>query len=142
MVTAGDFKNGVTFEMEGKVYSIIEFQHVKPGKGAAFVRTKIRDVINGSVVEKTFSPTDKFPTAFIERKEMEYSYEDGGLYYFMDQDYEQIPLSADQLGDALNNKSVYPVPEFHLLFLYHINEIYRFLCLFLLHPCYKKEYLL
>jgi elongation factor P len=101
MVTAGDFKNGVTFEMDGKVYSIIEFQHVKPGKGAAFVRTKIRDVINGSVVEKTFSPTDKFPTAFIERKEMEYSYEDGGLYYFMDQDYEQIPLSADQLGDAL-----------------------------------------
>ena len=97
MVTAGDFKNGVTFEMEGKVYSIIEFQHVKPGKGAAFVRTKIRDVINGSVVEKTFSPTDKFPTAFIERKEMEYSYEDGGLYYFMDQEtYDMVPVNASE----------------------------------------------
>ena len=100
MVTAGDFKNGVTFEMEGKVYSIIEFQHVKPGKGAAFVRTKIRDVINGSVVEKTFSPTDKFPTAFIERKEMEYSYEDGGLYYFMDQEtYDMVPVDAANLDD-------------------------------------------
>ena len=100
MVTAGDFKNGVTFEMEGKVYSIIEFQHVKPGKGAAFVRTKIRDVINGSVVEKTFSPTDKFPTAFIERKEVEYSYEDGGLYYFMDQEtYDMVPVDASNLDD-------------------------------------------
>ena len=100
MVTAGDFKNGVTFEMDGKVYSIIEFQHVKPGKGAAFVRTKIRDVINGSVVEKTFSPTDKFPTAFIERKEMEYSYEDGGLYYFMDQEtYDMVPVDAANLSD-------------------------------------------
>jgi elongation factor P len=86
--------------MEGKVYSIIEFQHVKPGKGAAFVRTKIRDVINGSVVEKTFSPTDKFPTAFIERKEMEYSYEDGGLYYFMDQEtYDMVPVDAANLDD-------------------------------------------
>ena len=100
MVTAGDFKNGVTFEMDGKVYFIIEFQHVKPGKGAAFVRTKIRDVINGSVVEKTFSPTDKFPTAFIERKEMEYSYEDGGLYYFMDQEtYDMVPVDAANLDD-------------------------------------------
>ena len=100
MVTAGDFKNGVTFEMDGKVYSIIEFQHVKPGKGAAFVRTKIRDVINGSVVEKTFSPTDKFPTAFIERKEMEYSYEDGGLYYFMDPEtYDMVPIGADTLPE-------------------------------------------
>lgn len=100
MVSAGDFRNGVTFEMEGKVYSIIEFQHVKPGKGAAFVRTKIRDVINGSVVEKTFSPTDKFPTAFIERKEMEYSYEDGGLYYFMDPEtYDMIPIDAHNLDD-------------------------------------------
>ena len=100
MVTAGDFKNGVTFEMDGKVYSIIEFQHVKPGKGAAFVRTKIRDVINGSVTEKTFSPTDKYPTAFIERKDMEYSYEDGGLYYFMDQEtYDMIPVDAANLGD-------------------------------------------
>ena len=100
MVTAGDFKNGVTFEMDGKVYSIIEFQHVKPCKGAAFVRTKIRDVINGSVVEKTFSPTDKYPTAFIERKDMEYSYEDGGLYYFMDpESYEMIPVDASNLSD-------------------------------------------
>ena len=100
MVTAGDFKNGVTFEMDGKVYSIIEFQHVKPGKGAAFVRTKIRDVINGSVTEKTFNPTEKFPTAFIERKDMEFSYEDGGLYYFMDQEtYDMIPVDASNLSD-------------------------------------------
>ena len=77
MVSAGDFRNGVTFEMDGNVYQIIEFQHVKPGKGAAFVRTKIRNVIAGSVVEKTFNPTDKFPTAYVERKEMEYSYNDG-----------------------------------------------------------------
>ncbi len=101
MVTAGDFKNGVTFEMDGKVYSIIEFQHVKPGKGAAFVRTKIRDVINGSVTEKTFNPTEKFPTAFIERKDMEFSYEDGGLYYFMDQEtYDMIPVDASNLSDS------------------------------------------
>ena len=100
MVSAGDFRNGVTFEMDGKVYSIIEFQHVKPGKGAAFVRTKIRDVINGSVTEKTFSPTEKFPTAFIERKDMEYSYEDGGLYYFMDQEtYDMVPVDAANLSD-------------------------------------------
>ena len=100
MVTAGDLKNGVTFEMDGKVYSIIEFQHVKPGKGAAFVRTKIRDVINGSVTEKTFNPTEKFPTAFIERKDMEYSYEDGGLYYFMDPEtYDMVPVDAANLGD-------------------------------------------
>ena len=79
MVTAGDFRNGVTFEMDGNVYSIIEFQHVKPGKGAAFVRTKIRNVISGAVTEKTFNPNDKFPTAFIERKDMEYSYNDGDL---------------------------------------------------------------
>ena len=82
MVSAGDFRNGVTFEMDGNVYQIIEFQHVKPGKGAAFVRTKIRNVIAGTVVEKTFNPNDKYPTAFVERKEMEYSYNDGDLYYF------------------------------------------------------------
>ncbi len=100
MVTAGDFRNGVTFEMDGKVYQIIEFQHVKPGKGAAFVRTKIRNVIEGSVVEKTFNPTEKFPTAFVERKDMEYSYSDGDLYYFMDSEtYEQVPVSANELGD-------------------------------------------
>ena len=100
MVTAGDFRNGVTFEMDGNVVQIIEFQHVKPGKGAAFVRTKIRNVITGSVVEKTFSPTDKFPTAFVERKDMQYLYNDGDLYYFMDNEtYENIPINADILGD-------------------------------------------
>ena len=100
MFSAGDFKNGLTFEMDGNVYSVVEFQHVKPGKGAAFVRTKIKNVITGSVVEKTFSPTDKFPQAIIERKDMEYLYNDGELYYFMDTEtYEQIPLSKDILPD-------------------------------------------
>ena len=100
MVSAGDFRNGITFEMEGGVWQIIEFQHVKPGKGAAFVRTKIRNVIAGSVVEKTFSPTDKFPTAHIDRREMEYLYNDGDLYYFMDpESYEQVPVSAADLSD-------------------------------------------
>ncbi|MBQ6266269.1 MAG: elongation factor P [Clostridia bacterium] len=100
MVSAGDFRNGVTFEMEGQVYQIIEFQHVKPGKGAAFVRTKIRNVIGGAVVERTFSPTDKFPTAYIERKEMEYSYNDGDLYYFMDPEtYDMVPIGASTLPE-------------------------------------------
>ena len=100
MITAGDFRNGVTFEMDGQVVSIIEFQHVKPGKGAAFVRTKIRNVITGAVVEKTFNPNDKYPTAFIERKDMEYLYNDGDLYYFMDNEtYEQLPINAGVLGD-------------------------------------------
>lgn len=100
MVTAGDFRNGVTFEMDGNVYSIIEFQHVKPGKGAAFVRTKIRNVISGAVTEKTFNPNDKYPIAFIERKDMEYLYNDGDLYYFMDSEtYEQLPISPNVLGD-------------------------------------------
>ncbi len=100
MVTAGDFRNGVTFEMDGNVYQIIEFQHVKPGKGAAFVRAKIKNVIAGSVVERTFNPNDKFPTAFVERKEMEYSYNDEGLYYFMDpESYELVPVNAENLGD-------------------------------------------
>ena len=101
MVSAGDFRNGVTFEMDGGVYQIIEFQHVKPGKGAAFVRTKIRNVITGAVVEKTFSPTDKYPTAFVERKDMEYLYNDGSLYYFMDlETFENIPINADILPDS------------------------------------------
>jgi elongation factor P len=101
MVSAGDFRNGVTFEMDGKVYQIIEFQHVKPGKGAAFVRAKIRNVIAGSVVERTFNPNDKYPTAFVERKEMEFSYSDGDLYYFMDSEtYELVPVNASELGDA------------------------------------------
>ncbi|MBE6813360.1 MAG: elongation factor P [Ruminococcaceae bacterium] len=100
MVVAGDFRNGMTFEMDGAVWQIVEFQHVKPGKGAAFVRTKIKNVIAGGVVEKTFSPTDKFPTAYIERKEMEYSYSDGDLYYFMDNEtYDMIPVSKDDLSD-------------------------------------------
>ena len=100
MVTAGDFRNGVTFEMDGNVYSIIEFQHVKPGKGAAFGRTKTRNVISGAVTEKTFNPNDKYPTAFIERKDMEYLYNDGDLYYFMDSEtYEQLPISPNVLGD-------------------------------------------
>ena len=100
MISAGDFRNGVTFEMDGQVVSIIEFQHVKPGKGAAFVRTKIRNVITGAVVEKTFNPNDKYPTAFIERKDMEYSYNDGELYYFMDTETcEQLPINVSVLGD-------------------------------------------
>ena len=100
MVSAGEFRNGVTFDMDGNVYQIIEFQHVKPGKGAAFVRTKIKNVISGAVVEKTFNPTEKFPTAFVERKDMQYLYNDGELYYFMDQEtYEQIPINAETLGD-------------------------------------------
>ncbi len=100
MISAGDFRNGVTFEMDGSVWQIVEFQHVKPGKGAAFVRTKIRDVINGTVIEKTFNPTEKFPTAFVERKDMEYSYSDGDLYYFMDgETYELIPINASELSD-------------------------------------------
>ena len=100
VVIAGDFRNGVTFEMEGKVVQVLEFQHVKPGKGAAFVRTKLKDVINGAVIEKTFNPTDKFEGAYIERRDMEYLYTDGDLYYFMDPEtYEQMPLNAEKLGD-------------------------------------------
>ena len=100
MLTAGDFKNGVTFEMEGKVYQVIEFQHVKPGKGAAFVRTKYRDVMTGAIREQSFNPTAKFENAIIERKDLEYLYNDGELYYFMDSEtYEQTPLNADKLGD-------------------------------------------
>ena len=100
MYSAGDFRNGVTFELEGNVYSVVEFQHVKPGKGAAFVRTKLKNVITGSVIEKTFSPTEKFPQAFIERKDMEYLYNDEDLYYFMDTEtYEQMPLNKEILPD-------------------------------------------
>ena len=100
MITAGDFRNGVTFEMDGGVYQVVEFQHVKPGKGAAFVRTKYKNVITGAVVETSFNPTAKFPTAYIERKEMEYSYSDGDLYYFMDQEtFELVPIGKSELGD-------------------------------------------
>ncbi len=100
MITAGDFRNGVTFDMDGQVFQVVEFQHVKPGKGAAFVRTKFKNVITGAVVEKSFNPTDKFENAYVERKEYEYLYNDGELYYFMDTEtYEQLPLNADKLGD-------------------------------------------
>ncbi len=99
MISAGDFRNGITFELDGNVYSILEFQHVKPGKGAAFVRTKIKNVITGSVTEKTFNPNDKYPTAFIERRDMEYLYNDGNLYYFMDNEtFEQFPINSNILG--------------------------------------------
>lgn len=100
MVSAGDFRNGVTFEMDDSAYTIIEFQHVKPGKGAAFVRTKLKNVITGAVTEKTFNPTDKFPTAYIERKDMQYLYNDGDLYYFMDKEtFEQLPINKEDLSD-------------------------------------------
>ena len=102
MVSAGDFRNGVTLEIEGQVVQIIEFQHVKPGKGAAFVRTKLKNIISGGVVEKTFRPTEKFPQARIDRKDMQYLYSDGDLYNFMDvETYDQIGLNADTIGDAL-----------------------------------------
>ncbi|MDD2261033.1 MAG: elongation factor P [Clostridia bacterium] len=102
MITAGDFRNGITFEMEGIVYQIIEFQHVKPGKGAAFVRAKIRNVKSGSIVERTFNPSDKFELARMEKKDMQYLYSDGDLFYFMDvETYDQIPLNRNQLGDSL-----------------------------------------
>ena len=100
-ITAGDFRNGKTFEMDGKVYQVVEFQHVKPGKGAAFVRTKMKNVMTGGVTETSFNPTAKFEEATIERKDMEYSYNDGDLYYFMDQEtYDMVPLNRDMLGDA------------------------------------------
>ena len=101
MVSAGDFRNGVTFEMDGNVLQIIEFHHVKPGTGAAFVRAKVRNVITGSVVERTFNPSEKFPTAFVDRKDMEYSYNDGDLYYFMDlETYDLIPINQNILTDS------------------------------------------
>ena len=100
MISAGDFRNGITFELDGNVVSIVEFQHVKPGKGAAFVRTKIKNVITGAVTERTFNPNDKYPTAFIDRKDMQYLYSDGDLYYFMDlETYEQTPINSSVLGD-------------------------------------------
>ena len=102
MVSAGDFRNGVTLEMDGNIYQIIEFQHVKPSKGAAFVRTKLKNIINGGVVEKTFRPTEKFPTARIDRVEMQYLYNDGDLFYFMNTEtYDQIALNNETIGDAL-----------------------------------------
>ncbi len=102
MVSAGDFRNGVTIELEGNIYQIIEFQHVKPGKGAAFVRTKLKNIKTGGVIEKTFRPTEKCPKAHIERTDMQYLYSDGELFHFMDVNtYDQIALNADQIGDSL-----------------------------------------
>lgn len=101
MISAGDFRNGVTFDMDGNVLQVIEFQHVKPGKGAAFVRTKVKNVISGAVTERTFNPTDKFPKAFIDRRDMQYLYQDGDLYYFMDMEtYDQEAIDSKHLGDA------------------------------------------
>ena len=102
MITAGEFRNGITFEMDGNVFQVIEFQHVKPGKGAAFVRTKYKNVITGATVERSFNPSDKMPKAHIERKEMQYSYVDDGLYYFMDlESYELLPIDGATVGDSL-----------------------------------------
>lgn len=101
MISAGEFRNGVTFDIDGNVFQIIEFQHVKPGKGAAFVRTKIKNVITGAVLDRTFNPTEKFPTAYVERKDMMYLYSEGNLYYFMDNEtYEQVPIDESKLGDS------------------------------------------
>ena len=102
MISAGDFRNGVTLEIEGNVYQILEFQHVKPGKGAAFVRTKLKNIINGGVVEKTFRPTEKVPAARIDRVDMQYLYSDGDLYHFMNvETFDQIALNSDDVGDSL-----------------------------------------
>ncbi len=101
MISVSDFRNGVTFDMDGKVMQIVEFQHVKPGKGAAFVRVKMRNVITGGVTETTFNPSDKYPTAYIERKKMEYSYQDGNLYYFMDAEtYDMVPVDQEILDTS------------------------------------------
>ncbi len=100
MIPVSDFRKGLTFEMDGNVYLIVDFQHVKPGKGAAFVRAKIKNVIAGSVTERTFNPNDKYPPAYIERKEMEYSYNDEGIYYFLDPEtYEMVPINESELSD-------------------------------------------
>ncbi len=102
MISAGDFKNGITLEIDGQIFQIMEFQHVKPGKGAAFVRTKIRNIISGSVIERTFRPTEKYPLARIDRVDMQYLYEDGDLFHFMNNStYEQIALNEEAIGDAL-----------------------------------------
>ena len=102
MISAGDFRKGVTFEMEGNIYNVVDFQHVKPGKGAAFVRTKIKNIITGQVLERTFNPTEKVEEAKIEKKEMQYLYGEDNIYYFMDMEtYEQIPLNKSQVEEAL-----------------------------------------
>jgi elongation factor P len=102
VIVAGDIRNGATFELDGQIFQVVEFQHVKPGKGAAFVRTKLKNIITGANVERTFNPTDKMPKANIERKDMQYLYNDADLYYFMDvESYEQFPINRSSIGDAL-----------------------------------------
>ena len=101
MIQAGDFRKGVTIEYEGNIYTIVDFQHVKPGKGAAFVRTRLKNVVTGAVLERTFNPTEKVENAVIETKKMTYSYSDGDLYYFMDEEYNLVPLNHEQVEDAL-----------------------------------------
>ena len=118
-ITAGDFRNGKTFEMDGKIMQVVEFQHVKPGKGAAFVRTKMKNIVTGAVTETSFNPTAKFEEAFIERKDAEYSYNDGDLYYFMDQEtYDMIPIGKETLDDSFRfikeNTMCKPVSYTHL----------------------------
>jgi len=121
MISAGEFRKGVTFEMDGNIFTIIDFQHVKPGKGAAFVRTKIKNIKSGAVVERSFNPTDKFPKAHIERKTMQYLYEDNGLYFFMDNEsYEQIPLSRSQVEDAI----MYLKPNDNAFIQFHKGEAF------------------
>ncbi|WP_027627766.1 elongation factor P [Ruminiclostridium cellobioparum] len=103
MIVAGDFRNGVTFELDNNIFQVVEFQHVKPGKGAAFVRTKLKNIVTGATVERTFNPTDKMPKAHIERKDMQYLYNDGDLYYFMDvESYEQLPINKAAIGNTLD----------------------------------------
>lgn len=121
MVSAGEFRKGVTFEMDGNIFTIIDFQHVKPGKGAAFVRTKIKNIKSGAVVERSFNPTDKFEKAHIERKTMQYLYEDNGLYFFMDNEsYEQIPLNHSQVEDAI----MYLKPNDNAFIQFHKGEAF------------------
>ncbi len=103
MVSAGEFRKGITIEIDGQVWVIVDFQHVKPGKGAAFVRTKMKNIMQGNVLEKTFNPTEKFENAHVDKKDMQYLYNDGELYYFMDNEtYEQLPLNKEKVEDAMN----------------------------------------
>ena len=123
MVAAGDFKNGITVEIDGNIYQILEFQHVKPGKGAAFVRTKLKNIISGGVVEKTFRPTEKFENAHIDRKDMQYLYKDGDLYNFMDvETYDQIALDSEVVGDALKFVKEFCNNEYDCKSRYHNAE--------------------
>lgn len=101
MIQAGDFRKGVTIEYEGNIYTVVEFQHVKPGKGAAFVRTRLKNIVTGAVLERTFNPSEKVENAHIETQKMQYSYNDSGLYYFMDEEYNFVPLNEEQVADAL-----------------------------------------